>query len=590
LEEFNRLSLRDVTNEELTQDVVTPMKPATQTILFPTDYSGMNEAALRQAIELARSASARLLVLHVVPPDFPYVGVEPPGADQTKSIEGFRLSSVVESAGGANGVQCEHRVMMGDPITEILEVAKREAASLIVMSTTGRTGLRRLLMGSVAEAVLRKAPCPVLTLSAGSEATSTPAAVVTTHPAPAAEPVPAKERPQTRELPADAYASNPALSLVARAVSARATDIHIDPLDSEYQVRWRIDGCLRHVCRLDQSVGKALVTQFKVIGNLDIADPFHGQEGRLRLPTALAAYEARVTATPVSGGEAVSIRLLDRDRLVRPLEELGLSPASLALVRQMLQLGAGLIIATGPSGSGKTTTAYSMLHAIDDGSRNIVSIEDPVEYRIPGFRQISVDPRHDVSMTSGLRSLLRLDPDVVLLGEVRDPEAAEIAMRAASSGKYVFTTFHTRDAASMVTAFRDLRIDNRSLAGNLTGIVSQRLVRRVCRECCRQEAPAESELRWFTDNGVSPPATVCRAVGCAHCQQTGYLDRIGVFEVVLPTNALVDKIVQGTPENELRTAIRAAGTPSLLADVLMKVRDGVTTLEEVGKMTWLEPS
>jgi type II secretory ATPase GspE/PulE/Tfp pilus assembly ATPase PilB-like protein/nucleotide-binding universal stress UspA family protein len=568
------------------------MKPAAATILFPTDYSGMNEVALRHAIELARSSSARLLVLHVVPPDFPYVGVEPPGADQTKSLEGFRLSSVVESAAGTNGVQCEHRVMMGDPIAEILDVATREHASLIVMSTTGRTGLRRLMMGSVAEAVLRRARCPVLTLAPNSEApASTPAAVINLPPTPAPEQAPAKEAPPAREVSLDpGYASNPALSLVARAISARATDIHVDPADDEYQVRWRVDGCLRNVCRLDQNVGRALVSQFKVIGNLDIADPFHGQEGRLRLPPALAAYEARVTAMPVAGGEAVSLRLLDRDRLVRPLEDLGLSPASLGLVRQMLKRGAGLIIVTGPSGSGKTTTAYSMLHTIDGGSRNIVSIEDPVEYRIPGFRQINVDPRHDVTMTSGLRSLLRLDPDVVLLGEVRDPEAAEIAMRAASSGKHVFTTFHTRDVASMVTAFRDLGIDNRSLAGNLTGILSQRLVRRVCRECCRQEAPQESELRWFTENGVSPPATVCRAVGCAHCQQTGYLDRVGVFEVVLPSDTLVDKIVQGMPENELRGAIRAAGTQSLLTDVLTKVRDGITTLDEVGKMTWLEPA
>jgi type II secretory ATPase GspE/PulE/Tfp pilus assembly ATPase PilB-like protein/nucleotide-binding universal stress UspA family protein len=568
------------------------MKPASTTILFPTDYSGMNEAALRQAIELARSSSSRLLVLHVVPPDFPYVGVEPPGADQTKSIEGFHLSSIVESAGGENGVRCEHRVLMGDPINEILEVARREAASLIVMSTTGRTGVRRLLMGSVAEAVLRKAPCPVLTLSPTSESPApTPAAIVRARPSGGPEKPAAKEQPQPREVPLDAaYASNPALSLVSRAVTARATDIHVDPVDGDYQVRWRVDGRLRNVCRLDQAVGRALVTQFKVIGNLDIADPFHGQEGRLRLPLALAAYEVRVTAMPVAGGDAVSLRLLDRDRLVRPLEELGLSPSSLALVQQMLKLGAGLIIATGPSGSGKTTTAYSMLHAIDDGERNIVSIEDPVEYRIPGFRQINVDPRHDVTMTSGLRSLLRLDPDVVLLGEVRDPEAAEIAMRAASSGKYVFTTFHTRDVASMVTAFRDLGIDNRSLAGNLTGILSQRLVRRVCRECCRQETPSEAELRLFTAHGVPAPTTVCRAVGCAHCQQTGYLERVGVFEVVLPSSPLVDKIVQGVPENELRSAIRVAGTPSLLTDVLTKVREGVTTLDEVSKMTWLEPS
>jgi type II secretory ATPase GspE/PulE/Tfp pilus assembly ATPase PilB-like protein/nucleotide-binding universal stress UspA family protein len=574
-----------------TQDVVIPMKPASTTILFPTDYSGMNEVALRQAIELARSSSARLLVLHVVPPDFPYVGVEPPPADQTKSVEGFHLSSVVESAGGGNGVQCEHRVLMGDPTAEILDVAKRESASLIVMSTTGQTGLRRFLMGGVAETVLRKAPCPVLTLSPGAEAVGPPSsAVVGTPPAPAPA-KPATKEATPRALPPDvAYASNPALSLVARAVTARATDIHIDPFDSEYQVRWRVDGQLRNVCRLDQSVGRALVSQFKVIGNLDIADPFHGQEGRLHLPPSLAAYEARMTAMPVAGGEAVSLRLLDRDRLVRPLEELGLSSTSLGLVRQMLQLGAGLIITTGPSGSGKTTTVYSMLHALDDGTRNIVSIEDPVEYQIPSFRQISVDVRHDVTMTSGLRTLLRLDPDVVLLGEVRDPEAAEIAMRAASSGKYVFTTFHTRDVASLVTGFRDLGIDSRSLAGNLTGILSQRLVRRVCHECCRQEAPGDAERRLFTENGVENPKTVSRAVGCAHCQHTGYLDRIGVFEVVLPTGAIVDKIVHGVAENELRSAIREAGTPSLLTDVLTKVRDGITTLDEMGRMTWLDPS
>jgi type II secretory ATPase GspE/PulE/Tfp pilus assembly ATPase PilB-like protein len=341
---------------------------------------------------------------------------------------------------------------------------------------------------------------------------------------------------------------------------------------------------------LDHSVGRALLTQFKVLANFDIADPFHAQEGRLRPPGALEAYDVRVTAMPVSGGEAVSLRLLDRDRLVRPLGELGFSASSLDLVRRMLQLGAGLVIATGPSGSGKTTTVYSMLHAIDDGTRNIVSIEDPVEYRIPGFRQINVDQRHDVTMTSGLRSLLRLDPDVVLLGEVRDPEAAEIAMRAASSGKYVFTTFHTRDVASMVTAFRDLGIDNRSLAGNLTGILSQRLVRRVCRECCRHEEPTEAERALFAANGVTAPPSVCRAVGCDHCRGAGYLDRIGVFEVALPSPELVDKIVAGLPENELRSAIRAAGTPSLLTDVLTKVRDGITTLDELGRMAWLEPS
>lgn len=572
------------------------MKAAT--ILFPTDYSATSEAALRYAVKLARTSSAKLLVLHVVPPDIAYEGVAPVSSHQMQELEEAHLAAIVDAAASENGVPVEKRVLQGDPTAEIVETAKREAASAIVMNTTGRTGLRRLLMGSVAEGVLRRAPCPVLTFSPRAEtpeiqeplvitgeSTATGEKVKTEAPLAAARTIPPAAAPID-----SAYAANPALSLVSRAVTARATDVHIDPADGEYEVRWRVDGRLQDVCRLAHSVGRALVTQFKVLANFDIADPFHAQEGRLRLPAALEAYDVRVTAMPVAGGEAVSLRLLDRDRLVRPLAELGFSPPSLDLVRQMLQLGAGLILATGPSGSGKTTTVYSMLHAIDDGTRNIVSIEDPVEYRVSGFRQINVDQRHGVTMTSGLRSLLRLDPDVVLLGEVRDPEAAEIAMRAASSGKYVFTTFHTRDVASMVTAFRDLGIDNRSLAGNLTGILSQRLVRRVCPECCRHEEPTEAERSLFTANGVTPPASVCRAVGCDHCRGAGYLDRIGVFEVVLPSAALVDKIVAGLPENELRSAIRAAGTPSLLTDVLTKVRDGITTLDEMGRMTWLEPS
>lgn len=565
------------------------MKAAT--ILFPTDYSGASEPALRYAIQLARTSSAKLLVLHVVPPDISYEGVVPNDSQHTREADEAQLASVVEAVTGENGVECERRVVTGDPLAEILDVAKRETASLIVMNTTGRSGLRRLLMGSVAEAVLRKAPCPVLTFSPKAEPPGTLVPqLVNGEPSPADEKTAGKAA-LAHAVPIDpAYASNSALSLVSRAITARATDVHVDPADNEYQVRWRVDGRLRDVCRLDHSVGRALLTQFKVLANFDIANPFHAQEGRLRLPDSLEAHDVRATTMPVAGGEAVSLRLLDRDRLVRPLAELGFSPASLDLVRQMLQLGAGLIIGAGPSGSGKTTTVYSMLHAIDDGSRNIVSIEDPVEFRIPGFRQINVDQRHGVSMTSGLRSLLRLDPDVVLLGEVRDPEAAEIAMRAASSGKYVFTTFHTRDVASMVTAFRDLGIDNRSLAGNLTGIISQRLVRRVCLDCSRHEPPTQLEKELFAANSVAVPETVCRAVGCPHCQGVGYRDRVGVFEVVLPSAALVDKIVAGLPENELRSAIRAAGTPSLLADVLTKIREGVTTFDEMGRMTWLEPS
>lgn len=568
------------------------MNAPKSTILFPTDYSPCSQAALKHAVELAKATNSCLLAAYVAPPDVSYLGVPSSSADVDSGQERLRLASLVETSTDETPLEYEHRVLVGDPVAEILDLAKRESASLIVMGTTGRSGLRRLLLGSVAEEVVRRAPCPVLTLSQTAAAGAVTAAEL---PLPLAVPPAVELSPEsTPEVAEAAYAEaaapapSAALDLITRAVTMRASDIHIDPAGEEYEVRLRIDGRLRRFCRLSASVGHSLLTQFKVLGDLDIADPFHGQEGRLRLPAALAGYEVRIATLPVIGGEALSLRLLDRDRLLRPLGELGLSAESLELVQRMLHLGAGVIVAAGPSGSGKTTTMYSMLRALDDGQKNIVSIEDPVEYHVPGFRQINVDLKHRLTMASGLRSLLRLDPDVVLVGEIRDPEAAEIAMRAASSGKYVFTTFHTRDVASMVTAFRDLAIDNRSLAGNLTGIISQRLVRRVCRECCQQEPPSADETQLFIANGVEPPATVSRTVGCAHCHGVGYRDRIGVFEVALPTTALVDEIVRGLPENELRTALRAAGTRSLLADALTKVRDGITTLEEVREMTWLE--
>ena len=260
---------------------------------------------------------------------------------------------------------------------------------------------------------------------------------------------------------------------------------------------------------------------------------------------------------PVLGGESVALRLLNRQRLLRPLDSLGLTAESLGELDQMLELGEGLILVTGPAGSGKTTTAYSMVQTLDRGDRNIVTIEDPPEYHTDRFHQVAVDLRHGITMTSGLRSVLRMDPDIVLVGEVRDAETAEIAMRAASSGRYVVSTLHTRDVASTVTALRDLHIDNRSLSGNLTGIISQRLVRRLCAEC-RRPAPIDAAAAgYFTREGMEPPAQQQIASGCENCRHRGYLERVGIFEVVIPNRAIREAIEQGAPEHELRNLIRA---------------------------------
>jgi type II secretory ATPase GspE/PulE/Tfp pilus assembly ATPase PilB-like protein len=227
-----------------------------------------------------------------------------------------------------------------------------------------------------------------------------------------------------------------------------------------------------------------------------------------------------------------------------------------------------------------------MLRLLDNGARNLMSIEDPVEYRVPAIRQMSVDVKHGMTMTRGLRTLLRMDPDVVFIGEIRDVEAMEIALRAASSGKYVFSTLHTRDVASTVTALRDLNADNLSLGGNLKGIVSQRLMRRVCRECCGRSELSEPERNSFLAEGVEPPQMLPRPNGCPHCRNTGFRGRIGVFEAVRTTGDIAEAIQRGTAEDELRRMIRSAGTTSLMADALAKVCDGVTSLQEALSIKW----
>ena len=552
-------------------------------ILVPTDYSNCSVAALKQAGALARGADGLLLIMHVVEN-----GSAPDTSDEHDPLK-KDIALLLQSFSGSNPpLRYEERFVEGIPVSAILSVAAEEKVDLIVMGTTGRSGLKRLILGSVAEEVTRRAPCPVLTVKALKDDPTgeTPAATTWQNWTTLGQ-LP------TTPIPADVLTSaeindNPTLALISRAISARATDIHIDPAGEEFSVRFRIDGKLSNFCRLSNEVGRALLMQLKVTGNLDIADPFHPKEGRLALPEALQDYEVRITAVPVVDGEAVSLRVLSRHRLMRSMDELGLSMNATARIEQILKHGEGIVLVTGPTGSGKTTTLYSMMHQLDDGTRNIVTIEDPVEYDIPTFRQISVDTKHGIHMASGLRTLLRLDPDVVLVGEIRDPEAAETAMRAASSGKYVFSSLHTRDVASTVTAIRDLHIDNRSLAGNLAGIISQRLLRRLCGECSRAAAPTEEEAAVFRASNLEPPKEIRHPVGCPRCRGTGYYDRVGLFEVVTSEDGIVRAINEGKPEDELRKLIHEQGICTLHKDALQKAADGIVSLEDCSTMMIIE--
>ena len=546
-------------------------------VLCPTDYSPASAAALENAAVLAEQAGATLLVAHVELASTPPLGTaESPETHVTEERRAAEELVKQLCARRNPPLPCEFRALHGDPAAEIVRLARQESVELIVMATAGRSGWRRFLMGSVAETVVRDAPCPVLSLKLP--------------PAVHAKPENAEETAEIdfRDDPAAlaAQTGSSAVALLERAIRARATDVHLDPLGDDTEVRFRIDGRIEHYCRLAREVAHPLMTQLKIMSEVDIADPFHAQEGRFSLPRPLN-YEVRLTSAPVIDGETIALRLLNYENVLRPLESLGLADESLARLQTMLRQGEGVVLVTGPTGSGKTTTAYSMAHAMDDGHRNFVTIEDPVEYHIANFRQMSVDPRHNVTMTSGLRTLLRMDPDVVLVGEIRDAETADIAMRAASSGKYVFTTIHTRDVASTVTALRDLHIDNRSLAGNLTGLISERLVRRVCPHCHRQVPIDKAVEKFFRDSGIEPPKVLAEPGGCKQCRNTGYYQRVGVFEVVLPDREIRAAIDRGDSEDELRDLLRSRGTHSLLADGLAKVRDGITTLDEVRAMSWV---
>ena len=503
------------------------------TILFPTDYSSDSNSTLRHAVSLARQSAASLLVVHVKPPAA--VAPAEPREDTDDALQEELLKLLTSVTGDQAAVSHDFVLAVGDPATEIVRIARERQADLIVMATAGRTGLRRLLMGSVAAAVMQQAPCPVLTVKhprklRADQKLTVKALGEETMFRPADDGPPGE-----RAQPAAKAHFTSAVALIARAVESRATDIHLDPFDGDAEVRFRIDGRLEPIGHLDGDLAHSLITQLKVMASVDIADPFHPSEGHITLGEPLAGYEVRLTRVPVVGGDSLALRILDRQRVLRPLDGLGLSAEGLERLHAILRLGEGLVLITGPTGSGKTTTAYSMIHAVDDSHRNIVTIEDPVEYRVPGFRQMAVDIRHGVTMTSGLRSLLRMDPDVVLVGEIRDAETAEIAMRAASAGKYVFSTLHTRDVASTITALRDLHIDNRSLAGNLTGIISQRLVRRVCPHCRLQSALDESQKRMFSDHGLNAPAEVPTQGRCPQCGNSGYHGRTGVFEVAVST-------------------------------------------------------
>jgi type IV pilus assembly protein PilB len=372
--------------------------------------------------------------------------------------------------------------------------------------------------------------------------------------------------------------------VLADAVRVGASDIHVEPQRDELRIRYRVDGVLREVMTVPRGAHASIVSRFKIISGLDIAERRLPQDGRTRINVDGRAIDARVSTLPSVHGEKVVIRLLTQADRLQPLAETGLDAEQLVEVRRALDSPQGLVLITGPTGSGKTSTLYSALQELRTSELNIVTLEDPVELQVPGVTQVQVHERSGLTFSRGLRAVLRQDPDVVLVGEVRDLETAELAMRASLTGHLVLTTLHTNGALASVARLVDMGLESYVVGSALTAVVAQRLVRRPCPSCAVPHEPDPAMLRAL---GVDPrlleDATPVLGAGCAECGGTGYRGRTGVFEMIVVDQALRHVLLSDPSERAIGAA--TAGMPTLQDAAVAKALDGLTTFEEVVRVS-----
>ena len=369
--------------------------------------------------------------------------------------------------------------------------------------------------------------------------------------------------------------------IIADAARNGVSDIHIEPYETGLVVRMRIDGVLRETLRMPPNVAPVVVSRIKVMARLDIAERRVPQDGRMGLTLGGKLLDVRVSTLPSRAGERVVLRILDKENAGIDLEALGLPPALFALLNEALSEPNGIILVTGPTGSGKTTSLYAALRLLNDGSRNILTVEDPVEYAVDGVGQTQVNPKVGLTFAAGLRAILRQDPDVVMVGEIRDRETAEIAVQASLTGHLVLSTVHTNDAIGAITRMRDMKVESFLLASTLRAVIAQRLVRRLC-PTCRKAVPASDTVAPLL--GIAPEAIVYVAQGCEDCNQTGYKGRIGVFEAVRIDDTIRRLINTDGHESEI-TAHAFAKSPNLAQSARDLVLSGQTTAEEAVRVS-----
>jgi general secretion pathway protein E len=370
--------------------------------------------------------------------------------------------------------------------------------------------------------------------------------------------------------------------LFTQAVHERVSDIHIEPFEQSSVVRYRRDGVLGEVARPHRALHAAMSSRIKIMASLDIAEKRLPQDGRIALRLGGRSIDVRVSTVPTSHGERLVLRLLEKDSERQTLDALGMAADTSERFGSLLRHAHGIVLVTGPTGSGKTTTLYAALQTMDRRTRNIVTVEDPVEYDLPGIGQISVNTRIDLGFARALRAILRQDPDVIMIGEVRDLETAQIAVQASLTGHLVLATLHTNDTASAVTRLIDLGIERFLLASSLRGVLAQRLLRCLCPQCRKQVPVTEQERALL---GPQCPDRLWTAVGCDACSGIGYAGRRGIYELLAADEHLTELIHDGASEADLRAHGDSTGCRSLRADGIRLLRDGMTSLEELLRVT-----
>jgi len=377
--------------------------------------------------------------------------------------------------------------------------------------------------------------------------------------------------------------------LLSQAVKSRASDIHIEPQENSMSIRMRIDGILRDMVPPARKMQAAIVARIKILAQMDIAERRLPQDGRFKIKTAGRDIDVRVSTIPTIYGEKVVMRILDASAVSHDIEKLGFEPELLAELKVILSQPYGIIIVTGPTGSGKSTTLYSALHHLNDPTKNITTVEDPVEYRLAGVNQIQIKPEINLDFSTCLRAILRQDPNVILIGEIRDKETVEIAIKASLTGHLVLSTFHTNDAPSAISRLVYMGIEPYLLASSLQLIIAQRLVRKICEHCKERVDLSEEMLKRLK---ISPEqaknAVFYHGKGCRACGETGYLGRLPIFEFLVMHNDMREALLAGADESKIRAMARQKGYGGLFESAVNKMLQGLTTAEEVLRATMAE--